>query len=970
MTSLEAKDYPAYFRSLYPGLEPFPWQVRLVQRATGGRWPLVIALPTASGKTSCIDIAIFALACQADRPPQERTAPRRIFFVVDRRVIVDEAFRRAERLAEKLLTAQDGILHAVGDRLRKLGRSDRPLDCFQLRGGIYRDDAWARTPLQPTVLASTVDQIGSRLLYRGFGLRSGYARPLHAGLAANDSLVILDEAHCANPFRQTATAIERYRRSPWAETPLPSPFQVVLMTATPPSDVGQQEVFALDDDDRQDPVLLRRLRASKPARLVIAEKARGKDAQRQLAAELVRHARELVAGPVGSVGILVNRVATARMVYHLLCQDKTADAVLLTGRMRPLDRDRTVGTWLDRLRAGAEDELQRPVFVAATQCLEVGADLDFDGLVTECASLDALRQRFGRLNRLGKHSEAPARIVIRSDQTEPEEDPDREDPVYGNSLSRTWQWLTEHATQGIVDMGVDALGAALEADGTLTELNAPAPNAPIMLPAHLDCWVQTAPVPSPDPDVAVFLHGSQRGVPEVQVVWRADLEADAADPDVWIQTVALCPPSAAECMPVPLHVVRNWLVGKEQVSSDLSDVEGMATPEESPEQSTVRRVLRWYGPEDSELITDPRAMRPGDTLVIPAALGGWDVFGHIPTADGKQGPDVDLGEQAFRLSRDRALLRLTPSLVTGWPTAVVTAELRELARSDEVPEEEDLLQGILEHLESHSETPAWLKQISAELAADPKRSCDPHPEGGLVLRGSRRLHPREPLQDFTDEDDSASATDRVTLAEHCFGVERWASAFAEGCGLSPEMIQCLTLAARWHDLGKADPRMQAWLQGGDPRKARAEPEPLAKSPRAPGGPAALRRAREKSGYPAGARHELLSLRLAETARADLARAADPALVLHLIGSHHGRCRPFAPVIEDPSPRSVRLDHLGTSFGDACTDTGLERLDSGVPERFWLLVRRYGWWGLALLEAILRLADHRRSEEEQDRRRCP
>ena len=128
--------------------------------------------------------------------------------------------------------------------------------------------------------------------------------------------------------------------------------------------------------------------------------------------------------------------------------------------------------------------------------------------------------------------------------------------------------------------------------------------------------------------------------------------------------------------------------------------------------------------------------------------------------------------------------------------------------------------------------------------------------------------------------------------------------------------------------------------------------------------AARRRARESAEYPAGGRHELLSVRLAESVPAILPPDENLRdLVLHLVASHHGYCRPFAPVVIDTEAPHVAFDvrdHHLRWVGP----TGLERLDSGIAERYWRLTRRYGWWGLAWLEALLRLADWRRSEWEE------
>lgn len=956
LPDLRPEEFESFFEAVH-GHPPFPWQARLLREvAAQGVWPAVLDLPTGTGKTAAIDVAVFHLALEAGRAA--RRAPLRIVYVVDRRTIVDQAFVRAKKLRDAIGSATGGVLSRVRARLRALGEDGRPLMTALLRGAIARSDQWARSPGQPLIAVSTVDQVGSRLLFRGYGV-SDAMKPIHAGLLGNDVLYLLDEVHLSTPFQETLQAVARFRG--WAEsTATSSLFRQVEMSATPvlsAPEAGQTTCFQLGAADLAHPLLSRRLEVRKPVLRMAEVKPSA------FTAECERAVDELVAGCQGAaIGVVVNRVNAAREVYSRISRHlgDSADVVLVTGRMRPLDRERIEREVIPRI---ASDRVRGPtdraIVVVATQCIEAGADLDFDGLVTECASLDALRQRFGRLDRTGAFGAARAIVLARTDAL-------KSDPVYGTAYKATWDWLR---AQPSCDFGLSAL--RVPEGEALAALISPRSHAPVLLPAHLDAWVQTSPRPEPDPDVALWLHGPERGVADVQVVWRADLDAadleairvGAGDAEECtaraLGVVELVSPASGEAMSVPMAAARRWLAGLPE--SELADVEGTHEAEEDWRETASRDerlAIVWRG-EESEVISH-KALRPGDTIVVPASYGGIEAGTWSPNAVETV---VDIGDRAVLRQRGRAILRLHPDVMRASVPQPPPLDL------DGDVDDREIVEAWLEEVarvELEVDTSRAVALLLAESGQRRRLDVERVTGRGEVewyLVSGRRRYDAEGGE-ITTEDDRASFTGvEVSLLKHMHGVGAIALASGRCVGVGVDREVDLELAGNWHDVGKADPRFQRMLHGGSEFRALTAREPLAKSAVAMRGRAARERARDRAGYPRGQRHEVTSLAMLEDVSALRERARDWDLVLHLVASHHGRCRPLAPWVPDPAtpPASFTADGVTVVSNGPHT---LARLDSGIGDRFWNLVRRYGWWGLAWFETILRLADHRRSELEQ------
>jgi CRISPR-associated endonuclease/helicase Cas3 len=933
---MRCDDFARFFRALN-GWEPFPWQCRLTDALCARQWPTAVNVPTGCGKTSILDAFTFALAFH-----EARDFPRRLFYVIDRRLVVDDILAHAQDIAASLkaaLTSSPGTTPCMSEaakRLAALSAEGEPLVACGMRGGARLELDWAYAPDTPALVVSTVDQAGSRLLFQGYGM-SEYARPVHAGLTGCDSAFILDEAHLSQPFAQTLQRAARWCAV--AQVPVARPPVLVQVTATPVA--GSKNVVTLDKADWANAEIKKR--TARPKFVELQEAT-----QQDFAPRAAKAARDFLQQPnVQVVGVIVNRVQAARDIFNRIREIPGHDAFLLTGRIRSFDRAALLSQLLARCHATRQrDPNSRPTIIVATQTIEVGANLDFDALVTESAPLSSLKQRFGRLNRLGLRDSAQALILHRLSDKSP-----RPDPIYGESLAAHWKWLRalEKALpkpkrkKGQPPPPPPQIDFAAETFPRLAALVGSVPPeperyAPFLLEAHARLLAHTSPPPCPEPNISVWLHGIGSGPAEVYVGWRSDFnDSDRAD---WPKLATALPPHSDELMALPFGSFKRWLAGAE---STLSDVEGDTDRAGRAAPQTL--LLRW-DPESPQVISAAE-VRPGDTLILPAATGGTDQFGFNP----QSGPVSDVAEAAAaaRLaaaeSRGRLKLRLHPALLPAELTIQLSALLDLLDAGDDST---DLAAcELARHVYARSPH-APLNRAASYLHPETLLRKTRYPEDsteGLLLEFEVTCFAADPA------DRKADRVRRVvTLEDHSSRVARRARTYAARCGLPDALQRALEIGGLGHDLGKAAPPFQFMLRGGESER---EPDRLlAKS--LPDTSTHLSRAMQ------GWRHEALSAAL--LASADGADGLDWELVRWLAGTSHGRGRPFFPPQGVIPGEMVTVEFSGKNLS-ASASHGLDRLDSGWAELFHRLNSRYGWWGLAWLEAMLRLADQQVSAED-------
>ena len=819
---------------------------------------------------------------------------------------MDSTAEHAENLANLFENpAQDAkaeeTIAGVAARLCALSASPKaqPLEIIRLRGGIAASTP--TDPSSPAILLCTLPMYGSRLLFRGYGSR---LRPVDAAMAGTDSLVLLDEAHLAPHLQKLLPDLADC--TPNAQPILPeSRARPMLVALTATGNADENSRFDLDDKDRVNPVVAQRLAAAKPLEL-------REGTARNIGKQLADATLELLEGTANPSTFLVfaNMPATAREAFDALNKSGKkvkADVLLLTGRMREREAQRTRDKLLNPesgMSAGRDQaaDRERHLIVVATQTLEVGADLDAEYLITEQCGVRALTQRLGRLNRLGQFDHAKA-IYLHT----PEQKKDDGWPVYEKEPETLLERLKEASTDDVVNLSpehiADVLGVPEDNSG----------EAPEIMPEILREWTKTTTPPEGEAPVEPYFSGMTIPAYRVSTLWR--IHVPAKGDCLWPR------PAEREIIDIPIREVREALKEGEDICRLAAD--GITV----------------------EVIPDRNQLKPGDCLVLPSDRGLMDEYGWNPGATGTV-VDVSLARHGLPLDL-AAIKRLCE--VTGIDQLIKKAtgqfeEGEEIDQADRNAAAQEILEAIRE-----AELPdGWEeKEWSDFLDSLRPRVVEADREASRLLVAKPDLEPRS-----DDFDERTIDTEYRKLDTHCQQVATRARAIARQIGLPDHLSDLAELAAKLHDVGKADKRFQRWLAPEGETDV-----PLAKSnaPRTQ-----WEKLRAGSGWPRGGRHEALSARLLcswieQNPNLELWNSGQSQeLLTHLVISHHGKGRPLvSPVADDTESKvTAKIENAEIEV-----QASLGIVDWEQPRRFRLLNEHFGPWGLALMEAVVIRADH-------------
>lgn len=878
---MKEQDFVEQFERL-TGFSPFAWQTRLYRDwLSRGRLPQACGVPTGLGKTSVMAIWLIAQAAGA-------YLPRRLVYVVDRRAVVDQATQFAEMLKEKSSDV--------------LGIPELPVST--LRGQFADNREWLQNPAAPGIVVGTIDMIGSRLLFSGYGV-SSRMRPFHAGLLGADTLVVLDEAHLCPPFEALLASMandEALHAAEQAREVVP-PFRLLPLSATGREE--NEQVFKLrpeEVDRTHQPVAHQRFKAEK--HLLVHQLDEDANLVEALVEQAWQRGNE---GAPSRVLVFCDRRNDATRVKDALDKrlkkDKLPQATeLLVGARRVREREALQG-WLEQngFLGDASSAPETPTFLVATSAGEVGVDLDADHLVCDLVAWERMIQRFGRVNRRGGE-ERSARIDLLA--LTPKEKAGEEEHEIFLSRRASLERLPAVGTDDARDAspaGIDQVKQEAADDPTLREMlhkaSTPLPFRPPLTRPVVESWSLTSlDEHAGRPDIDPWLRGWVDEQPQTTVAWRRTLpwRRDANEP------LAADVESHFEAAPIHLEetleattqqVMEVLLKRADEVDTEAQKGEPLPRLERAPGVIALGPTGKFRGAwtiTELEQLGRRKADEQrrelnswnGATLVVGARLGGL-------SGDGMLDPKAPAHNSTLDGDWDEALR--------------VRLGYFPVGPGDAAPD-----------------TKYW-KVVSTISVASPESNAEGAAEAlrVFVTRG----------KGASSAGDQAVAATAQTLPEHLEWVADEAHRIAEEIGLSAPHAEMLVLAGRAHDLGKArtlwQMAMNAPLAGG----------PYAKTLGGGDG-------RRLNGY----RHEFGSLRDGE--KQGLFADLEPDLqdlAKHLVAAHHGFARPVISAFDPDAPPEER------------SETARE-----AARRFARLQATWGPWGLAWWEALLRAADQRAS----------